>query len=140
MSKRYTGHFLTILTVPRMYDLKVNDKHNVMMIAIDGRMDMEEATAYNVKYKECIDHMQPGFAVIVDLTNFIATEEHVRVEMKKANAYAVEKGLGRVIRVVPGDMSSTVGNIQLNRQARELGYKTEVVSSVEEAKALLGLD
>jgi hypothetical protein len=110
------------------------------LIAIDGRMDMEEAVAYNARYKECIDHMQPGFAVIVDLTNFVATEEDVRVELKKANAYAVEKGLGRVVRVVPGDMSSTVGNIQLNRQARELGDKTEAVGSLEEAKALLGLN
>jgi hypothetical protein len=122
-----------------MYELKVNAKHNVMLIAIDGRMDMQEAVAYNAKYMECIDRMQPGFSVIVDLTNFIATEENVRVELKKANAYAVEKGLGRVVRVVPGDMSSTVGNIQLNRQARELGYKTEVVSSIEEAEAALGL-
>jgi hypothetical protein len=122
-----------------MYELKMNQKHNVMLITIDGRMEMDEAIVYNQKYMECIDHMQPGFAVIVDLSKFVATEEDVRVELKKANAYAVEKGLGRVIRIVPGDMSSTVGNIQLNRQARELGYETEVVSTLEEAKAALGL-
>ena len=79
-----------------MYELKVNDKHNVMLIQIDGRMDMEEAQGYNKRYMECIDHMRPGFAVIVDLTNFVATEEDVRLELKKANAYAVEKGMGRV--------------------------------------------
>lgn len=123
-----------------MYDLKVNDKHNVMLIVIGGRMDMQEAVAYNAKYMDCIDHMQPGFAVIVDLTNFIATEEDVRVELKKANAYAVEKGLGRVVRVVPDSMTSAIGNIQLNRQARELGYQAEMVSTLEEAKAVLGLN
>ncbi|MEM9300669.1 MAG: hypothetical protein AAGE01_01080 [Pseudomonadota bacterium] len=122
-----------------MFDFRINTKANAILCVLKGRFDVPEAEAYVAKFREGIDKMRPGFTVISDLTEYAPSDEDVRRILQDGSAYAVEKGVARGIRVVPEKVASRVSNIQMNRTARELGYEVEVVASIEEAKALLGM-
>ena len=121
-----------------MFDFKINPGKNAILCVLKGRFEADEARDYVKRFKEGIDKLQPGVIVITDLTQFAPGDDSVRAILQEGSAYAVEKGVSRGIRVVSDSMVSQVGNIQMNRTARELGYKVEVVASIDEAKKLLG--
>ena len=121
-----------------MYEFKGNKKRNVVLCVPMGRFDVTEAKAYNEQYARCVDQVDPGFTLLVDLRNFTPTDEEVRLILKEGTEYAITHGLSRVIRIVNGSVGSTVGNIQWNRAAREMGYQVDVVESMEEAEQLAG--
>lgn len=121
-----------------MFDFKINPGKNAIMCILKGKFDADEAIDYVARFKEGVDRLKPGMVVITDLTEFMPTDDSVREILQTGSAYAVEKGVGRGIRVVAESVGSKVGNIQLNKTARELGYDIDVVGSLEEAKELLG--
>lgn len=121
-----------------MYDLKINPGKNAILCVLKGRFDADEAREYVEKFKEGVDRLAPGMTVITDLSEFTPTDDEVRRILQEGSAYAVNKGVDRGVRIVTEAVGSKVGNIQLNKTARELGYKVDVVHSLGEAKRLLG--
>ena len=121
-----------------MFDLKINPAKNAILCILRGKFDEAEARDYVSKFKDGVDRLEPGMVVITDLTEFMPTDDEVRRILQEGSKYAVERGVSRGIRIVTESVGSTVGNIQLNKTARELGYKVDVVNSLDEAKRLLG--
>lgn len=121
-----------------MFELKINPAKNAILCVLRGKFEAEEAREYVVRFKEGVDRLKPGMVVITDLTEFTPTDDDVRSILQEGSAYAIQRGVGRGIRVVAESVGSKVGNIQLNKTARALGYEVEVVGSLEEAKQLLG--
>ncbi|MDX1569228.1 MAG: hypothetical protein R3200_01995 [Xanthomonadales bacterium] len=121
-----------------MFDLKINPEKNAILCVLSGKFDEAEAHDYVSKFKDGVDRLEPGMVVITDLTEFVPTDDEVRRILQEGSKYAVERGVLRGIRIVTESVSSKVGNIQLNKTARELGYKVDVVNSLDEAKRLLG--
>lgn len=121
-----------------MYEVKLNQKKNAIMTILKGRMELEETQQFVKKYKEGIDQLSPGFALINDVTEFIPSTEEVREILKESMVYAIAQGVKRCFRIVSGETTAVVSNIQFNRTARELGYTVEEVRSLDEAKQKLG--
>jgi len=118
-------------------DLRFNASKNVVHSIVSGKFSSQDAEQYVERFIAAVDNLAPGFTLIFDITDFIPTEEDVWNALKRGTAYAVEKGMARVIRVVGDSMTSKVGNIQWNRAARDLGYQVDVVENFEQAQALL---
>lgn len=123
-----------------MYDFKLNKPKNAILCVLKGRFEEAEARAYVAKYKQGIDQLKPGFSVIADVSKFVPTTDEIRDVLLEGTAYAVRKGMARAVRIVDESALSQVSNAQLDRTARGLGYQADVVSSMAEATALLGLD
>ena len=121
-----------------MFELKINPGKNAILCVLKGRFDEDEARDYVEKFKQGVDQLQNDIIVITDLTDFMPTDDAVRKLLSEGTAYALERGVSRGIRVVDETVGSQVGNIQMNRTARQLGYEVEVVGSLEAAKQLLG--
>ena len=122
-----------------MHDIRINKKANVLLCIIRGKLDSAEAEEYVSKLKAAADELDEGFAVISDLTEFTPTDDGVRDILHGGTEYVFSRGVGRVVRVVTESVTSKVGNIQLNRSARQLGYQAEIVHSMAEARQLLNL-
>ena len=121
-----------------MFELKINPGKNAILCVLKGRFDEAEARDYVLKFKQGVDQLQTDIIVITDLTEFMPTDDVVRELLSEGTSYALERGVGRGIRVVDESVGSQVGNIQMNKTARELGYDVEIVGSLEAAKQLLG--
>ena len=121
-----------------MFELKINPGKNAILCVLKGRFDEIEARDYVLKFKQGVDQLQTDIIVISDLTEFIPTDDVVREVLSEGTSYALERGVSRGIRVVDESVGSQVGNIQMSKTARELGYDVEIVGSLEAAKQLLG--
>ena len=121
-----------------MFELKINPGKNAILCVLKGRFDEVEARDYVLKFKQGVDQLQTDIIVISDLTEFIPTDDVVREVLSEGTSYTLERGVSRSIRVVDESVGSQVGNIQMNKTARELGYDVEIVGSLEAAKQLLG--
>lgn len=121
-----------------MFELKINPGKNAILCVLKGRFDEAEARDYVVKFKQGVDQLKTDIIVITDLTEFMPTDDKIREVLSEGTAYALERGVSRGIRVVDDSVGSQVGNIQMNKTARQLGYEVEVVGTLEAAKQLLG--
>ncbi|MEZ4527608.1 MAG: hypothetical protein R2941_16940 [Desulfobacterales bacterium] len=121
-----------------MFQIKINYKRNALLNVMSGRIDAEEARSIVRKFQEGVNKLKPGFAVITDITDFVPTTEEVRNILRDATRYAVKHGLGRTVRIVSNNLTSSIGSIQFNRTEKNLGCMSEVVTSLSEAKKILG--
>ncbi|MDM8515137.1 hypothetical protein QUF76_02970 [Desulfobacterales bacterium HSG16] len=121
-----------------MYQLKINAARNAILCVLKGRFEVDDAKEYVEKFKEGVDKLRPGFIVITDISEFIPSTDEVRLIFRQGTEYAVARRISRAIRIVSDNVASQIGNLQFNRTAKELGYKTEDVNSLEKAKTILG--
>jgi len=121
-----------------MFQIRINYKRNALLNVMSGRIDAEEAKAIVRKFQEGVNRLKPGFVVLTDITDFVPTTEEVRTILREATRYAVKNGLGRTVRIVSDNLTSSIGSIQFNRTEKKLGCMAEVVGSLAEAKKLLG--
>jgi hypothetical protein len=121
-----------------MFDIKINEAKNAILCVLIGQFDYAEAERYVEKFKEGVNKLKPGYAVISDLRDFSPAKEDARKVLQEAIEYSVAKGRGRVIRILNDSLGATVGNIQLNKASRKMGYEVEVVSTLAEAEEKLG--
>jgi len=120
-----------------VFDIRLHTKKNALLCIIKGKLDRSEAQAYVAKLQEGVDRLEPGFAMIADLRAFIPTGEEIYQVLLAGTSYAVDHGLSRVVRIVDDSVGAQVGQLQANRGSRELGYQTNVVTSMAEAERLL---
>lgn len=121
-----------------MFDHKINPSKNAILCILKGKFDDDEARRYNERFKQGVDQLQPGMTVITDLTEYVPADESVREILQEGTEYALSKGIGHSVRIVPEKVTSKISNIQFNTTARKLGYEVDVVHSMDEAKELLG--
>ncbi len=121
-----------------MFQIKINSTRNTILCILEGRFDPAEAKEYIKKFKNGVDKLSPNFIVITDISEFIPTDDDVRDILRQGTEYAVNHRMGRAIRIVSDRITSKIGNIQFNRAAQDLGYKAEEVSSLEDAKKMIG--
>ena len=123
-----------------MFDIKINTSRNAILCVLIGQFDYSEAERYVEKFKAGVDKLKPGYTVISDLRDFSPAKEDARTVLQEAIEYSVSRERGRVIRIVADSVGSKVGNIQLNRASREMGYDVDVVATLAEAEKLMGWD
>ena len=121
-----------------MFEFKINQAKNAVLCILEGKFDADEARGYNEKFCAAIDQLEPGLTIITDLTHYIPAGDEVRSVLAEGTRYARGKGVAENVRIVSDDVGSQVGNIQLNKTARDLGYEVKVVHSLKEARQALG--
>jgi hypothetical protein len=120
-----------------MFEIKINTGKNAILCVMKGRFDQDEAREYVTRFKDGLDKLQDEVVIITDISEFTPSDEDVRTILREGSSYADKKGVARGIRVVSDNVGSSISNIQFNRGAREIGYKTESVHSLDDAKRLL---
>ena len=79
--------------------------------------------------------LRPGFDCINDISTVKATSEQGVMELLRCQSFLRDRGMGRVIRVVP---EVSVGSLQIARTSKQAGYEADTASSIEEAEEMLG--
>ena len=111
-------------------------QNNILYLELDGYFTEEETQEALNKFMQGIDELKPGLAIIDDIRNFKPVKQESSSNISKAHKYALEKGLKTIVRVV-GQESLHVGEMQMERLARQAGIKALRATSVEEAEKLL---
>ncbi|MDX1569296.1 MAG: hypothetical protein R3200_02350 [Xanthomonadales bacterium] len=121
-----------------MFEFKINATKNAVLCVLSGQFDAAEARQYVSKFKAACDQLQPGFTIISDLREFAPAKEDAQKILQEGIQYALDKQRGRAFRIVDESVGSQVGNLQLNRSARQMGYDVEVVNSMAEVNEAMG--
>jgi len=79
--------------------------------------------------------LKAGFSVINDISTFKPTTSEGLEEVKRAQAFLKQHGVGRVIRILDAPSLSAS---QMQRKSAEVGYKADTAGTIEEAERLLG--
>ncbi len=121
------------------YRIYANVPKNRLYLILNGFFtDDEVHTASDLTISE-IKKLQPGFAIINDISTFKPATPAGAEDIKRAQVFAKEHGAKRVIRVVGEDkVASAIAAMQFARTQQAAGYQAEIVSTVEEAEKLLG--
>lgn len=121
-----------------MFDFRINKKRNAILCVLKGQFDAAEAREYTKRFMAACDEMTQGFTIISDLRDFSPAKDDAAEILKEGIQYAIDKKRGRAFRIVTESVGSQIGNMQLNRTARQLGYDVEVVNSMEEVNHAMG--
>ena len=123
-----------------MFEFKINTTRNAVLCVLTGQFDAEEARQYTARFKAACDQLNPGFTIISDLRGFAPAQDDAREILQVGIQYALDKKRGRAFRIVNQSVGSQVGNLQLNRSARQMGYEVEIVNSMDEVSSAMGWD
>ena len=121
-----------------IFEFKINNKRNALLCVLKGQFDAREARAYTDRFKEACDQMEPGFTIISDLREFQPAKEEAHEILQEGIRHALARQRGRAFRIVNETVGSQVGNLQLTKTARQMGYDVEVVTSMDEVVRAMG--
>ncbi len=108
---------------------------NRLYVVLQGFLNGDEARdAADTTIAEA-KKLRPGFDVINDISTVKATSEEGVKELLRCQSFLKQKGVSRVIRVVP---EVTVGSLQIARTSKQVGYEADSARSIEEAEEKLG--
>ncbi len=108
---------------------------NRLYVVLQGFIQGDEAKeAADIAIAEA-KKLRPGFDVINDISTVKATSEQGVMELLRCQTFLKERGVGRVIRVVP---EVTVGSMQIARTSKQAGYEADTARTIEEAEEMLG--
>lgn len=116
------------------FELKVNPSKNRVVLRLAGFFSDDEIKEFVETSLGELDKLKPGMALISDISNFKPASPKGAKELLTAQKILKEKGVDRIIRVAG---SNVLGKKQLDRQAKQAGYSTDMASSVEEAEKML---
>lgn len=121
-----------------MATIHADSDKNCLYITLSGVVCGQQATEAKTAIVELVAGLQPGFAVINDISQAECGYLSTLPLLQEIITLLIEKKVGRVIRVV--DRSSVIFQ-QMTQATKELGeYPVEWVGSLEEAEALLMAD
>jgi hypothetical protein len=116
------------------FEARANIEKNRLYIKLEGFFSDEVArNAAETIFAE-IDKLQPGFAVINDVSNFKPGTPTGAKEIVRVQTYEQEHGVGRIVRIVGQEV---IGKMQFERMSKETDIKVEFATSLEEAERLL---
>ena len=116
-----------------MFEVTVNTDKNRLYVTLQGHLEANERAEVVNAFIAAIRRLRPGFDIINDMSGLAPTEADGLKDLARVQATAMLRGVRKVIRVVRIPLS----RIQLDRQARELGWAYETADSVAEAEARL---
>ena len=115
-------------------DIRADVGKNRIYIVLDGYFNDDQMKTVGDKTIEETRKLKPGFAVINDITKFKPTTPQGAEDLKRGQGFMKDYGMGRVIRITEG---AALGQMQLSRKAKELGYIAEQAASIAEAERML---
>lgn len=114
-----------------MHNVSSDLKRNILFIEMQGFMSDEEVEKVADSVIEKAKGLQPGFAVINDISTFKPASKMGSKHIARAQAFLVESKVGKVIRITDNPISK----MQLNRTSKtvEGGYTAIEVRTMDEA-------
>lgn len=121
-------------TSGRSSSVSANMKQNRLDITLRGTITKKEAERIYTDIRFCSSDLNPGFAVITDLTEGRFGHLSAISTFRKIASFLLEKHVGPVIRIV-----GRAGIIfhQFSNLSKSTSYKPIYVKTGEEAEALL---
>ena len=117
------------------YNIRADLSKNRLYMSISGFMDDDLVTQVVDKVIAEAKKLKPGFAVINDISTFKPATPKGAEEIKRAQLFVKENGVGRVIRVTGQD---GIAAMQFSRISKTTtGYEADQVTTVEDAEKLL---
>lgn len=108
---------------------------NRLYITLYGRLSKKELTKLYTDVRFGVADLQPGFAVVTDLSECTLAALSGIPTYKKITNYLIENNVGQVIRVLK--KNSLIFKQVLNFASKRAGYQVDYVSSVQEAEDTL---
>jgi len=119
----------------RLSTVSANLKKQRLYISLQGIMSKKEVERLYTDIRFCASDLEPGFAVITDLTHCRIGHLSAIGTYRKIMHFLLEKKVGRIVRVVGGARVIYVQLLKLSDKSQ--GYEPEYVATFEEAEALL---
>ena len=116
-------------------DIRSDVSKNRLYLVLGGFFQDDEVKQAADKCIAEASKLKAGFGVINDISEFKPSTPKGAEEIKRAQLFVKQNGVGRVIRVV-GQASLTQS--QFDRQAKDAGYQAEVAATVADAERMLG--
>lgn len=116
-----------------MIDIKADTQQNLLVLRLEGFLT-DEALKDGVDL--CISEakkLTKGFTIINDISKLKPASPAGAAEIKRAQAFVLENGVGRIIRVTKNPISK----MQLTRTSGEVGYEAFETRSLDEAYKLI---
>ena len=110
-------------------------KNNRLYITIAGRLNKKELDGLYTDIRFCVADLQPGFAVINDLSQCTLAALSGLPTFKKITDHLIANEVGKIVRIV--DERRIVFKQILNVSATMKGYTPIYVQSHEEAEEVL---
>jgi len=116
-----------------MHKVKADFSKNRLYITL-GRLETgEAAVAAEAVIKEC-GRLKKGFTVVTDVSNFVPIDIYEQKQITKAQEHLVKSGMSKSVRVIG---TSPIGQLQMNRLSRKVGYSSDRFETIKEAEASL---
>ena len=116
-----------------MIDIKADIEKNILLLRLEGFLT-DDALKSGVDL--CIAEakkLSSGYFIINDISRMKPASPAGAAEIKRAQSYVINNGVGKIIRVT----RNPITKIQLNRTSIEVGYEAFEVRSLEEAYQLI---
>jgi len=119
----------------RISTVSANIRKKRLYINLQGVINKKEAERIYTDIRFCISDLEPGFAVITDLTQCRIGHLNAIATSRKIMHFLLEKQVGPIVRIIG---KAKVIYLQLIKLSdKKLGYEPKYVSTLEEAEALL---
>ena len=119
----------------RSSTISANIKKKRLYITLQGVIPTKEAERIYTDIRFCVSDLEPGFAVITDLSECRIGHLSAIDTSRKIMHFLVEKKVGHIVRIIG---QAKVIYLQLLKLADiKLGYEPKYVATLEEAEAFL---
>ncbi len=113
--------------------VRADSEKNILYLKFSGFHQAEDAHENIAAILREVPKLQPGFAVINDISDFDVADLEAQEILKQGMAHLQSIGCRRVIRVV----SRTLAMHQFSSASQDVGYKADLALSVAEAERML---
>jgi anti-anti-sigma regulatory factor len=91
-----------------MFELIVNDKHNLVMIFLEGDFDETQAQHFYEALESKISTLKKGFRALTDLSSLENFDVEAHHFIEKAMDLCNQHGISKIIRIIP-DSAKDIG-------------------------------
>lgn len=113
-----------------------NIKKKRLYITLKGIISKKEADRLYTDIRFCVSDLEPGFAVITDLTQCRIGHLNAISTARKIMQFLLEKKVGKIIRIIGQRKVIYLQMLKLSDKMN--GYEPKYVATLEEAEELLG--
>ena len=115
--------------------VSANIKKKRLYITLKGIIPKKEAERLYTDIRFCVSDLEPGFAVITDLTQCRIGHLNAISTARKIMQFLLEKKVGKIIRIVGQGKVIYLQMLKLSDKMN--GYEPKYVATLEEAEGLL---
>jgi len=112
-----------------------NIKKRRLYITLKGIIPKKEADRLYTDIRFCVSDLEPGFAVITDLTQCRIGHLNAISTARKIMQFLLEKKVGKIIRIIGQGKVIYLQMLKLSDKMN--GYEPKYVATLEEAEKLL---